>query len=1244
MDDLSISQRSAPQGEGWWSWEVWLDGPDTALDKVEAVVYTLHPTFPDPRRRVTDRASRFSLRAGGWGEFMIRADVNLRDGQSLTLQHWLRLQEITAGAGRALFLTGAKEDKSFTDDVQDRLEKHGFTVLRDSTPAAFSQATVAIAVLSSTPSPWFDGDLEAIRGAHLPLLIVALQTFEIPACLAAYRSLVSSGVSSGISSGNSAEPVVAWLLQVLDRPQLPLDHGALPSVASAFWNRRLALASVDLQRAAQSVFPLVAGGRLYATAVAISQNLVIAPLEGELPTGLMLRLPTGYLPVTEVSPSKGFSIFRVPVELSTYLPLGYGNPSSALVATLSVDIDENVTLSPGWLTRGVQPYELTHDAASATVGAAVISLESGALLGIDKSPGMAFPVSLVRDLLPPDAISVGGTGLESAQSTDDDFLEKAKAKPEDYAKRNGYDADFLDIPVPLPATDKKIDLLAYENFSVALAVERRLTLYACVNINGRRLVQKNRAGDPWQYDPRVPQDEQVGGKYYSGTPLDRGHMVRRVDPVWGKNADLAEQDTFHYPNSCPQHKNLNRKIWNDLEDYIYDNLKREDLKVTVFTGPVLAGDDAVFHGLQLPKEFWKVVVMVRDDGQLSATAYLLSQEDMIEGLEFVYGEFRTYQVAVALIEKKTGLNFGTLRAHDPRARKGALEAVENAVAEIRGPQDLDLDFGAAVANAAVAPAAIEDAWQDMAGGESRLSAALNTFDWSSVDQITRDLMAALAKNPDRFDEPFARRILYRLQRKRRFNAMLRVGDALLSQGLGGHQIKRRYAQALIDQGFFYAAETVLRAMIADTLLPPAEQEEAQGLLGRSYKQIYVNANAPSNPKNIARLQNAVDCYSLTYVLNPANNFWHGINVVACLHRAEIDGIKLQSPADPQKVASDILKDLEAREQQSATGELSAFELSTLLEAHLGLGQFAEAIARAKMYAESKDADAFEIASTLRQMEEVWKLRDNQPPGDSILSILRAALLAREGGSLQLSASVIRTNLEKVFGADKSVSLKWYEDGLERAKSIARIETNDKGFGTGWLVNAADFSLGQGLLLVTNAHVIGPDTSDRYPGSLRPEDATIHFQIQDWKLPAGKVVFHSPVNEHDATFLTLPNLPTGAAALPLDATVLKVENPPQRLYIIGHPGGRDLEFSLQDNHLLAATEQLVHYRTPSEGGSSGSPVFGPTDWKVVALHHAGRQDMPRIDGQAGTYEANEGIALKALQVAISSGASPRLATR
>jgi len=1139
-----------------------------------------------------------------------------------------------AGGGRTLFLTSTKENENLTGDLQDRLEKSGFEILRVADPTRLSKATAAIVVLSFNPSPWFDSDLQIIRAVNSPLLIIALQEFELPPCLAAYRCPPNPGTR--------VTSAVTWLLQMLDRPQLSWDQESLPQVASAFWNRRLALANVDLQRAAQCMFPLMGATGFHSAAVAVSRNLVIAPAEGLPQEGLKLRLASEECPVEQIGPAKELAVLKLPVELPIFMSLAQNGPPSSLVAALGIDAERRVSLSPGWLSGAAQPFQLTHDARSTAPGAAVVSLENGSLLGVDLRPGRTLPAALIRDLLPPGTISRRSAELESVE---DDFFERAKTKPEDYANREGYDPDFLGISVPLPQTDRKIVLLPYANFSVALCAARRLSLYAVVNINGHRLVEKHRAGDPWQLDPRAPADLQVAGSYYAGTPLDRGHMVRRVDPVWGQKADQAEVDTFHYPNSCPQHKNLNRKIWNDLEDYVYLNLQREDLKVTVFTGPVLAGDDAMFHGVQLPKEFWKVVVMLRDDGHLSATAYLLSQEDMIEGLEFVYGEFRTYQVSIALIEKKTGLDFGGLRTCDPAGKRTTLEAAELPAVEIRGPQDLALDYGVAASKASERPAVTEGLWQDATEGERQLNVALNTFDWNTVDQLIGDLIAMLARDPGKFDEAFARRVLSRLERQRRFGPMTRVGDAFLEAGFVAHQIRRRYAQALIDQGFFHAAEEVLRAVIADTSVPRFEQEEAQGLLGRTSKQIYVNAQAPANPRNVARLQNAVDSYWLSYASNPTENYWHGINVVACLRRAESDGVKLKAPAVPERVASNILRNLQNRENESKTGELPAFELATFMEVHLALGQFQEAVARAKMYAECKDADAFEIASTLRQLEEVWRLRDDQAPGEMVLPVLRAALLKREGGSLKLSALGVRSNLEKVFGADRSVSLKWYTDGLERAKSIARIETNGKGFGTGWLVDSADFFPGRnGLLLITNAHVISPATPDRYPDSLRPEDATVHFQIQGWKIPAGRVEFHSPVNELDATLLELPNLPSVAAALPLEPKVLEVANPPQRLYIIGHPGGRDLEFSLQDNQLLAVSERLVHYRTPSEGGSSGSPVFGPTDWKVVALHHAGRKDMPRLDGQPGIYEANEGIALAALKKVTSSDTSARLSPR
>jgi V8-like Glu-specific endopeptidase len=85
-----------------------------------------------------------------------------------------------------------------------------------------------------------------------------------------------------------------------------------------------------------------------------------------------------------------------------------------------------------------------------------------------------------------------------------------------------------------------------------------------------------------------------------------------------------------------------------------------------------------------------------------------------------------------------------------------------------------------------------------------------------------------------------------------------------------------------------------------------------------------------------------------------------------------------------------------------------------------------------------------------------------------------------------------------------------------------------------------------------------------------------------------------------------------------------------MYIIGHPSGRDLELSLQDNYLLACNEMLMHYRTPTEPGSSGSPVFESNAWEVVALHHKGKEKMKRIDGEDGYYQANEGITVLKLQ--------------
>lgn len=90
-DEFEIQQSEEYQGDKWWKWAVWIEGSDEALDRIEYVEWTLHPTFPDPIRKVRNRSEKFRIETGGWGVFQIRARVQTKDGSAYKLKHALSL-------------------------------------------------------------------------------------------------------------------------------------------------------------------------------------------------------------------------------------------------------------------------------------------------------------------------------------------------------------------------------------------------------------------------------------------------------------------------------------------------------------------------------------------------------------------------------------------------------------------------------------------------------------------------------------------------------------------------------------------------------------------------------------------------------------------------------------------------------------------------------------------------------------------------------------------------------------------------------------------------------------------------------------------------------------------------------------------------------------------------------------------------------------------------------------------------
>ncbi len=251
----------------------------------------------------------------------------------------------------------------------------------------------------------------------------------------------------------------------------------------------------------------------------------------------------------------------------------------------------------------------------------------------------------------------------------------------DLPARAGFDPNFLGVPVALPTpVDQALPtvLLSYTHFSVLMRPDRRLAAVTGVGIDGATLRELPRA-EGWQLDPRLPADQQTGEAVYARNDLDRGHLVRRRDPVWGSptTAAQANVDTFHFTNAAPQAAvfNQSKTLWLGLENYLLDNAATYTRRLVVFTGCVLHPDDPTYRGVQLPLRFFKVAAFL-DAGNLAATGYVLDQTPLVTDLPTVLaaaadmgnppplGRYRTFQVPITDIADLTGLDVTALAGAD----------------------------------------------------------------------------------------------------------------------------------------------------------------------------------------------------------------------------------------------------------------------------------------------------------------------------------------------------------------------------------------------------------------------------------------------------------------------------------------------------------------------------------------------------------------------------------------------------
>ena len=533
---------------------------------------------------------------------------------------------------------------------------------------------------------------------------------------------------------------------------------------------------------------------------------------------------------------------------------------------------------------------------------------------------------------------------------------------------------------------------------------------------------------------------------------------------------------------------------------------------------------------------------------------------------------------------------------------------------------------------------------------NRIIGSLDAYDRPAAERHSLALIEELRTSDAVCPPAVAKKVLAGLRGKRYFDIMQHVADALLQNGQADPLVSRQYAQALIDCGQLSLAIQHLELRLPEINDNDAEKAEIRGLLGRAHKQLFVDSGGQT-ARGARHLGMATGWYRQVYD-EDNTNVWHGINASALLARAARDGIAVAGVDDPHShataIAADVLQEVGSRWQK---GEASMWDSGTAAEACVALDRPEDAARWMERYVREPQGDAFEFASTRRQLTEIWQLTPGEAPGSVVLPVLEAALLAKSGSQLQFDPSGLKAttsretmnSLEAILGRYRYVSYKFMLRALERARSVAQIrDDSDMGIGTGFLVRGGDLAerYGDETLLLTNAHVVNDDPYIVNPPALGPDEAWVVFG-SGHKFRVAKTLWSSPPNMLDATLLRLDGDIDGLEPLPL-AKRLPLADGEQRVYIIGHPRGGPLSFSIHDNVLIdhegppngeppRRDVVRLHYRAPTEGGSSGSPVFN-AQWRTIGLHHAGGTDMPRLNRQRGTHPANEGLWLQSIRAA------------
>ena len=204
--------------------------------------------------------------------------------------------------------------------------------------------------------------------------------------------------------------------------------------------------------------------------------------------------------------------------------------------------------------------------------------------------------------------------------------------------------------------------------------QKRATRWVCWRMDATNRQEKySRStlypnGDPWAYDPLVPENEQqatyneLSKSFYpdTGSYYQKGHICASQDRIYDPEAN---RQTFYMTNIMPQVGKFNEKLWQKLESEVRkwgDGNQKPHVNpydtLYICKGGTIDNPDYILGttiGNHIVPKYFFMALLKKTPGKYEAIAFLMIHADEDRQKD----DLKNYAIKVDRLEEFTGIDF-----------------------------------------------------------------------------------------------------------------------------------------------------------------------------------------------------------------------------------------------------------------------------------------------------------------------------------------------------------------------------------------------------------------------------------------------------------------------------------------------------------------------------------------------------------------------------------------------------------